>query len=83
VREYRKALFSLASAGLIRLRECPEDILKLGKPGEDSGEVYLKFHSTTGHWKAMPSGLRGKGIYSAAKELGLTLGEVATAFSAS
>lgn len=83
MREYKRAFFALSAAGLIRLRECPEDILKLGKPGEDSGEVYLKFHTSTGHWKAMPSGLRGKGIYSAAKELGLTLGEVATAFSSS
>lgn len=78
-RDYKRALYALAAQNLVRLHERPEEVLAVARP---SGEDWLRFHLPTGHWKAMPSGLRGKGLYAAARYLGLGLQEIADAFSA-
>ena len=83
MREAKKALYALSAAGLLRLREAPGDVLLVGKPGDDPGEVFVRFHLPTGKWKAKPSNEYGAGLYGMARILGLSLKEIAEAFSAS
>jgi hypothetical protein len=79
---YKRALFALAAAQKVRLREMPEDILALTAPAEHDSAVWVKFHLPTGHWTAFPSKHRGHGLYSVARQLGLSLKDLAETFGA-
>ena len=78
--KYRRALFALAAAQMVRLKELEEDVLAIRAKGVAEDGPYLRFHCGSGKWTAYPGKLRGSGIYSAAHHLGLSLKDLADAF---
>lgn len=75
----KRAFFSLAASNLVRCRELDDRILAIAQPSPQEG--WLKYDLHTDKWIAFPGKLRGRGIYAAARALGLSLAEIAQAFN--